>query len=417
MTDDTNPQGSEPWTRYHDMDPQGSEPWTGYHAGMPAPPPPAPVGAGPHRAGGWIALLVGMLITLALVGSLLAFSGGRRTAAPTIPSTGATVPLSPSDNPSGSAGATPVGTVVDINTSQQVLGADGLRPLGAGTGMVLTADGEILTNNHVVEGASSIQVTIPGHGSSTATVVGVDPTDDVALLQLNSASGLATVTLGDSSTVQVGDPITAIGNAFGRGGPPTSTTGTVAAVHRSITAQDPSGNNSERLNDVIQIAADVHPGDSGGAVLNAQGQVVGIITAGPSNSSGNGTGFAIPINSAIGIVNEIRAGHGSSDILLGERGFMGVAVQPVDPAAAAQLGLGDTSGVLVAGVGAGSPAAKVGMTAPAIIRSIDGQAINSEKELGDAIHSKVPGEQIQVTWVDQQGQHSATMTLSSGPAV
>ena len=399
------------------MNPQGSEPWTGYHAGMPAPPPPTPAGAGPHRARGWIALLVGMLVSLALVGGLLAFNGGPQTAAPTIPSTGATVPLSPSGNPSASTGATPVGTVVDINTSQQVLGADGLRPLGAGTGMVLTADGEILTNNHVVEGASSIQVTIPGHGSSTATVVGVDPTDDVALLQLNSASGLATVTLGDSSTVQVGDPITAIGNAFGRGGPPTSTTGTVAAVHRSITAQDPSGNNSERLNDVIQIAADVHPGDSGGAVLNAQGQVVGIITAGPSNSSGNGTGFAIPINSAIGIVNEIRAGHGSSEILLGERGFMGVAVQPVDPAAAAQLGLGDTSGVLVAGVQPGSPAAKVGMTAPAIIRSIDGQTINSQDELGAAIHAKVPGEQIQVTWIDQQGQHSATMTLSSGPAV
>ncbi len=399
------------------MNPQGSEPWTGYHAGMPAPPHPAPVGTGPHGARGWIALLVGMLITLALVGGLLAFNGGPQTAAPTIPSTGATLPLPPSGNPSWSTGATPVGTVVDINTSQQVLGADGLRPLGAGTGMVLTADGEILTNNHVVEGASSIQVTIPGHGSSTATVVGVDPTDDVALLQLNSASGLATVTLGDSSTVQVGDPITAIGNAFGRGGPPTATTGTVAAVHRSITARDPSGTSSERLDDVIQIAADVHPGDSGGAVLNAQGQVVGIITAGPSNSSGNGTGFAIPINSAIGIVNEIRAGHGSSEILLGERGFMGVAVQPMDPAAAAQLGLGDTSGVLVAGVQPGSPAAKVGMTAPAVIRSIDGQAINTLDELGAAIPSKVPGEQIQVTWIDQQGQHSASVTLSSGPAV
>src|SRR4029077_79321 len=205
--------------------------------------------------------LVGMLVSLALVGSLLAFTGGPQTAAPTIPSTGAT---GPSSNPPGSSNTG--GTVVDINTSQQVLGADGLRPLGAGTGMVLTADGEILTNNHVVEGASSIQVTIPGHGSSTATVVGVDPTDDVALLQLNSASGLATVTLGDSSTVQVGDPITAIGNAFGRGGPPTATTGTVAAVHRSITARDPSGTSSERLDDVIQIAADVHPGDSGGAV-------------------------------------------------------------------------------------------------------------------------------------------------------
>jgi len=152
-------------------------------------------------------------------------------------------------------------------------------------------------------------------------------------------------------------------------------------------------------------------------VLDAHGKDVGIITAGPSNPSGNGTGFAIPINNAIGIVHEIRAGHGSSEILLGERGFMGVAVQPVDPAAAAQLGLGDTSGVLVAGVQPGSPAAKVGMTAPAVIRSIDGQAINTLDELGAAIHSKVPGEQIQVTWIDQQGQHSASVTLSSGPAV
>jgi S1-C subfamily serine protease len=406
MTDDMNPD---------DMNPVGHEPWTGYHAGMPAPPPTRPAAGVPHRARGWIALLVGMLVSLALVGSLLAFNGGRQAAAPAaIPSAGASLPLSPS---SGSTATSPVGTVVDINTSQQVLGADGLRPLGAGTGMVLTADGEILTNNHVVEGASSIQVTIPGHGSSTATVVGVDPTDDVALLQLNNASGLPTITLGDSSTVQVGDPITAIGNAFGKGGQPTATTGSVAAVHRSITARDPSGTSSERLNDVIQIAADVHPGDSGGAVLNAQGQVIGIITAGPSQSSGNGTGFAIPINNAIGIVNEIRAGHGSSEILLGERGFMGVAVQPVDPATAAQLGLSDTAGILVAGVQPGSPAAKVGMTAPAVIRTIDGQAVNTLDELGTAIHSKVPGEQIQVTWVDQQGQHTATVTLASGPAV
>ncbi len=397
-----------------DLNPVGHEPWTGYHAGLPAPPPAPPGGGGPHRARGWIALLVAMLVSLAVVGTLLAFSGGPPVAAPAIPSTGATLPTSHS---SGSTGTSPVGTIVDINTSEQVLGADGLRPLGAGTGMVLTADGEILTNNHVVEGASSIQVTIPGHGSSTATVVGVDPTDDVALLQLNSASGLPTITLGDSSTVQVGDPITAIGNAFGRGGQPTATTGTVAAVHRSITARDPSGTNSERLNDVIQIAADVHPGDSGGAVLNAQGQVVGIITAGPSQSSGNGTGFAIPINNAIGIVNEIRAGHGSSEILLGERGFMGVAVQPVDPATAAQLGLSNTAGILVAGVQPGSPAAKVGMTAPAVIRTIDGQAVNTLDELGTAIHSKVPGEQIEVTWVDQQGQHTATVTLASGPAV
>ena len=151
-----------------EMNPAGHEPWTGYHAGLPAPPPAQPGGGGPHRARGWIALLVAMLVSLAVVGSVLAFSGGPHSAAPALPSTGATLPTSHS---SGSTRASLVGTIVDINTSEQVLGADGLRPLGAGTGMVLTADGEILTNNHVVEGASGIQVTIPGHGSSTATVV------------------------------------------------------------------------------------------------------------------------------------------------------------------------------------------------------------------------------------------------------
>jgi S1-C subfamily serine protease len=308
------------------------------------------------------------------------------------------------------------GSVVDIDTSAELLGSDGLRPLGAGTGMVLTADGEVLTNNHVVAGASGIQVTIPGIGTETATVVGVDPTDDVALLRLNDVSGLPTVTIGDSSSVQVGDRVTAIGNAFGAPGPPTSTTGTVTAVHRSIVARDPAGDSSERLQDVIQISASVHPGDSGGALVNSDGQVIGIITAGPSNSTG-GVGFAIPIQAALDIVNEIRAGHESSSILLGERGFIGVAVRPLDAGTAAQLGLGDTAGALVEGVKDGSPAAQAGIAVPSVILSIDGQAVNSLDDLGAAIHAKTPGEQLQVTWVDAQGEHTATLTLSSGPAV
>jgi S1-C subfamily serine protease len=316
----------------------------------------------------------------------------------------------------GTTGTLAKGSVVDINTSAETLGSDGLRPLGAGTGMVLTADGEILTNNHVVAGASGIEVTIPGLGNQTATVVGVAPTDDVALLRLNDVSGLSPVTLGDSSEVQVGDTVTAIGNAFGAPGPPTTTTGTVTALHRSIVARDPAGGSSERLDDVMQISADVHPGDSGGALINADGQVIGIITAGPSNST-TGIGFAIPIDAALGIVNEIRAGHESSTILLGERGFIGVAVQPLDPTTASRLGLGDTSGALVAGVKGGSPAAQAGITAPSVIRSIDGVPVSSLDDLGTAIHSKTPGEQVRVTWVDTQGEHTATLTLSDGPAV
>jgi S1-C subfamily serine protease len=383
---------------------QQQEPWGGYHAGLPAPPPPprAP------RRGGWVALAIAVLAAAIFVGAALSQIG-----------TGSVVTGARSGsegNGTRTRGTVAAGSVVDIETSAETLAADGLRPLGAGTGMILTSDGEILTNNHVVAGASEITVTIPGHGTQTAAVVGVDPTDDVALLQLNGASGLPTVAIGDSSTVQVGDTVTAIGNAFGAPGPPTSTTGKVTAIDRSIIARDPAGGTPERLQDVIQIDAGVHPGDSGGALVNADGQVIGIITAGPSNST-SGVGFAIPIESALQIVDQIRAGHESSTILLGERGFIGVAVRPLDPATASQLGLADTSGALVTGVKDGSPAATAGMTAPSVIRAIDGRTITNTYDLGVAIHSKTPGEQIQITWVDAHGDHNATLTLSSGPAV
>jgi S1-C subfamily serine protease len=380
---------------------QHQEPWGGYHAGLPAPPPPPPRA---RRRAPFVILGIVVLAASVLIGTLVD-TGGGSGASPSLATTGG-----------GTTGTVAKGSVVDINTAAETLGSDGLRPLGAGTGMVLTADGEILTNNHVVAGASGIEVTVPGLGNQTATVVGVAPTEDVALLQLNDVSGLSPVTLGDSSEVQVGDRVTAIGNAFGAPGPPTTATGTVTALHRSIVARDPAGGSSERLDDVIQISADVHPGDSGGALVNADGQVIGIITAGPSNST-TGIGFAIPIDAALNIVNEIRAGHESSTILLGERGFIGVAVQRLDAATAARLGLNDTSGVLVAGVKEGSPAAQAGITAPSVIRSIDGVPVSSLDDLGTAIHSKIPGEQVRVTWVDAQGEHTATLTLSEGPAV
>jgi S1-C subfamily serine protease len=375
------------------------------------PPPTAPLPrprapSRPPRRNGWIAALVALFATMLLLGTLIGMNVGTDTSS-----------TAPSGAGTGAASTGTTGSVVDINTSAQLLGADGLRPLGAGTGMILTADGQILTNNHVVQGASGIRVSITGQGSETATVVGVDPAHDVALLQLDDLSGLPTVTTGDSSAVQVGDHVTVVGNAFGQGGPPTVSTGSVTAVHRSITAHDPAGGSSEQLSDVIQINASVHPGDSGGALLNADGQVVGIITAGPSNNANANVGFAIPINAALGIVDQIRAGHETSDILLGERGFIGVAVEPLDPSTAAGLGLSDPAGVLVSGVEPGSPADQAGISAPAVIRAVDGHPVNSLDELGSAIHAKTPGQELQVTWVDQQGEHTATTTLTSGPAV
>jgi S1-C subfamily serine protease len=384
------------------------EPWAGHDAGMPAPPGfTPPPGTPPARKGRWMvglgALLAALIVAVTLVGLNL---GTHTSAIPTISSSSGTI-----------TAPTTVGSVVNIDTSLQGLDGGGMTPLGAGSGMVLTTDGEILTNNHVVEGASRISVSIPGEGTAVAKVVGVDPSDDIALLQISGMNGLDPVSIGDSSSVAVGDQVTAIGNAYGKGGSPTVVHGSVTAVHRSIRAGDPGSSDSEQLNDVIEISANVVPGDSGGALLDANGHVIGIITAGPSQG-GTSIGYAIPIGAAIDIVNEIRAGHGSSTILIGERGFLGVSVKQLDATTAAQLGLSDTSGVLVIGVEQGSPAAKLGITAPAVIRSIDGTQINSEEDLGAALHVKTPGQTVDVRWVDGLGSHSGTATLAGGgPAV
>ena len=390
------------------MNDRTGESWAGQRAGLPAPPSSVPPGGGePPGRGRWIAPLVALVAAFVLVAALMDLGTG------TTPST--TTRSGPSIATGTRAAA--VRAVVDINTAQQSFGTDGLHPLGAASGIVLTADGEILTNNHVVEGATRVRVTIAGHGTATATVVGVDPTDDVALLQLNAVSGLTPAKIGDSSTVQVGDAVTAIGNAFGRGGAPTVTTGSVTAVHKAITASDPGGGSSEHLGDVIQTDASIHPGDSGGALVNADGEVVGIITAGPRDASSGGGGFAIPIDAALSIVHQIEAGNGSSTILIGERGFLGVAAQALDPSVAAQLGLTDTSGVQVTGVFPDTPADRAGMTAPAVIRTVDAQTIDSLDALSAALHAKTPGERVRITWVDQSGEHTATVALIAGPAV
>jgi S1-C subfamily serine protease len=393
-------------------DPAMWEPWPGHRAGMPPPPAGPPQWwAEPPRPRRRGAVVVAAVLVVALVASLgvgLVAAGVREaTREPRVPgSADVAVPGSFSTG------------IVDIETSTHVLGSDGLRPLGAGTGLILTSGGEVLTNNHVVEGAAEITVTISGHGATTARVVGVDPSDDVALLQLDGVSDLPTVTVGDSSTVDVGDPVAAIGNAFGRGGAPTVTTGTVTDVHAAITAHDPSDGSSEHLGDVIRTDAEIHPGDSGGALIDADGHVVGIITAGPSGPAAEGTGgFAIPTNVALDIVEAIRSGNGSSTILIGERGFLGVQVRAIDQAAATRLGLSDTSGVFVAGVLPGSPAEDVGIAPPSVIRTVDGHTIGSLEELGTVIHAHVPGERIEVTWVDDAGSHTETVTLIAGPAV
>ena len=186
-----------------------------------------------------------------------------------------------------------------------------------GTGMIITSSGEVITNNHVIDGATSISVTFNGSSKSyVAKLVGTDPTDDVALLQIEGVSGLPTVTFGDSSTVSVGDSVVAIGNALALGSSPTVTTGIISAEHRTITAEDDSGN-TETLNGLFQTDAAINPGNSGGPLIDSAGQVIGMNTAGAGDSS-NGTssqniGFSIPSNEIVSLLTSLQhGGNGSS---------------------------------------------------------------------------------------------------------
>lgn len=396
--------------------------------------PAAPVegsGGPPPRRG--VALVAGIVAALLLLGAGVGIGRGLRPAtAPSVrPGPLGVVPsLTPSggDNGGGlnlqavASKVTPA--VVDINTvidEGSLGGGPGTGPVGqaAGTGSILTPDGEVLTNNHVIAGATSIRVTVQGRGSYTATVVGVDPADDIALLQIRGVSGLPTVALGDSSSLSVGQSVVAIGNALGRGGDPSVTQGTITALGRSIAVG--GGTSVEHLHGLIESDASISPGDSGGTLVNSSGQVIGVITAAQSADRfqrASNDGFAIPIRDALDIVNKIRAGDESGTIIIGQSGFLGVQVQELNSTIAGRLGLTVDSGALVVGVVPGGPADLAGMPQYSVITSIDGRAIRSTDDLRPAIHAHDPGERLSVTWVQRDGStHTATVRLVSGPAV
>jgi S1-C subfamily serine protease len=290
-----------------------------------------------------------------------------------------------------------------------------------GTGMVLTSNGEVLTNNHVVAGATSIQVRDVGNDKTyTARVVGYSDTDDVAVLQLSNASGLSTVRLGNSSSVRVGQEVVAIGNAEGKDGTPSVATGTVTQLGAAITASDEDSGNSEQLTDMIQSNAGIEPGDSGGPLLNASGQVIGMDTAASSNSSPVGTtaaetteAFSIPINKALSIADQIEAGRSSTTVHIGATAFLGVEIATTTSGG----GYGQQSaGVTIEGTVAGTPAADAGLTAGDTITSIDGHDVTSSSDLQATIQLYHPGDKVTVGWQNQYGQaYSITVTLTQGP--
>jgi S1-C subfamily serine protease len=315
--------------------------------------------------------------------------------------------------------------LVDINVT-----LDG-EP-AAGTGIVLTASGEILTNNHVVEGATSISVVDLGNRKTYgATVVGYDRTDDVAVIQLTHASGLQTAKIANSSKVTVGEDVVAIGNAGGTGGTPTAAGGSITAVDQAITASDPGTGSSENLTGLFETNADIQPGDSGGSLVNKSGQVVGMDTAaseGYSLSSQTTQGYSIPINTALSIASQIESGSGSSSVHVGPTAYLGVLISSSQPSTSpypggsynpygGQNGGSSTTGADVAGVVNGGPAAKAGLAEGDVITSLDGHAISSASDLSSLIVSYKPGDRVQVGWTDTSGtSHTTTITLGTGPA-
>lgn len=293
--------------------------------------------------------------------------------------------------------------VVDVNT---ILGFDQAR--AAGTGIVLTSAGEVLTNNHVVQGATSIEVIDVATGRSyVASVVGTDPTADVAVLRLADASGLATARLGSSTELRVGQAVTAVGNAGGVGGVPSESSGAVTALHQQITAGDQTGDSTEQLSDMVETSATLQPGDSGGPLLDGSGRVVGMDTAaGGSSAQGTSENFAIPINRALSVVRLIEAGHSTSTVHVGPTPFLGVEVDPTG-----------TSGAEVSGIVPGTPAAGTGLQQGDVITSIAGVAVTSGSDLSRVLSRFSVGQSVRVTWMTPNGLlQGATITLARGPA-
>ena len=275
--------------------------------------------------------------------------------------------------------------------------------LAAGTGIILTSDGEVVTNNHVVEGSTKLRVTVMStHTTYTARVVGTDAKDDVAVLQLVGASGLSTVTP-DNDGVSPNDAVTAVGDADGTTGYLSAATGTVRDLGQAITTQTEGDASSERLTGLIEIAANVIAGDSGGSVLDDQGEVVGMTTA-ASAGPGESTGYAIPIAKVLSIAQQMESGQETARIHLGYDAFLGVELSTTAKAPT------------VAGVLSGTPAASAGITRGDVITSVAGTQLATAAQLRTAIKQHSVGDSVTVTWRDASGAtHSATVTLTTAP--
>jgi len=373
-----------------------------------------------------LSVVAGVLLIGAGVGvGAYALSGGSKTVVKTV-----SVPTSPSTFASQQSSLS-VGqiykqdapSVVQITVttgggnSGQFFGQSGSSQ-AQGSGFVYDNQGDIVTDQHVVDGASSISVKFSNGASYKATLVGSDASSDLAVIKVNAPSSLLhPLALADSSTVQVGDEVVAIGSPFGLQG--TITSGIVSALHRDITAP-----NNFTITDTIQTDAAINHGNSGGVLLNSGGQVIGVTAQIDSESGGNdGVGFAIPSNTVRSVVSQL-VGGGSV-----ERGYLGVKIQTIPSDAASKLNM--TAGVELTQVIAGSPAAKAGLKASTgsqvvngqtyatggdVITAVNGHSVSSSDTLQNEIAGKKPGSKVTLTIARGGDTKQVTVTLGTRPS-
>ena len=435
-----------------------TDPLESFYQPVPEPPPPPPPPP-PRRRGHPLTLLVvAVLAAAAGAGVVITLRGGpgpgtaasSTSAVPTghgrspgaspagsaAPSPGSTPSTSVSGIPVPPSGAPPAATsrkldaqtvanmvqpgMVNINAPQ----AYG-QSRSEGTGIILTSSGLVITNNHVIEGATAPTATLVNSGKTyKTTIIGYDSTDDVALLQLVGASGLTPVTIGNSDNVAVGQAVLGLGNAEGQGGPPTVAPGQVTALNQTISPADSATGTKETLHGTIQMSSQIQPGDSGGPLANAAGQVVGMDVAASQMQALNGTtttaGFAIPIDQALRIASQIAARQDTTTVHIGLPAFMGVSV--ADAATGCSGGFGGpgsstSSGAVICDVYSGTPAASAGLTQGDVITSVNGKAVASSTSLITITAGYHPGQSLTVGYVNASGTtRSTTLTLISGPA-
>jgi S1-C subfamily serine protease len=381
----------------------GTEP-----GGAPPPPPGPPSPSSSTGPGGLRSALLGAFIG-ALIGALVAggvvWAVGTNTSNTTITRVAAPTPTaaarpSPQIGPTSDiaaiiAKAEPAIVAVTINGGPN--NANG----AAGTGFIITPDGYIATNNHVVEGASSIQVQFTNGNVVPAKTIGRDPSTDLAVLKIDG-TGLPAVSLGDSNAVQIGDAVVAIGNALALQGGLSVTNGIISGLNRQVPEQ-----NGAVLVGMLQTDAAINPGNSGGPLLNAQGQVIGINTAVATPGEAQNIGFAIPISTAILVLTDLRTGR--------KPAFLGISTQDLTPEIASQLSISATQGAVITQVSSGTPAATAGLKKNDVIVQIGSHPIKNSADVQTAVRSHTPGDTVSVVFLRNGSRQTVNAKLTTRP--